>query len=80
MVGAKSEQYPPDHTLFSTSAVGGISAIDRFAVLVLHSLIVGLYCDFDKLLDGYPEGLTARVISISRMVVASQPVKRRANA
>jgi hypothetical protein len=50
---------------------------DRFAVLVLPSRIVGRYFDFDKLLDGYPEGLTVRVAGISRMVLVSQPVKRR---
>ncbi len=51
--------------------------IDRFAVLVLPSRIVGRYFDFDKLLDGYPEGLTARVVGISRMVLVSQPAKGR---
>ena len=77
--GAESEQVPPDHPLFSTSAGKGTSTIDRFAVTVLPRLIVGRYCVFDKLLDGYPEGLTVRVIGISRMIVASQPVKRRDN-
>ncbi len=54
--------------------------IDRFAVTVLPSLIVGPYNDFDKLLDGCPKGLTVRVIGISRMIVASHAAEPRANS
>ena len=80
MCGAKSERVSPDHTLFSTSAGWGTSTIDRFAVTVLPSRIVGPYYDFDKLLDGCPEGLTVRVIGISRMIVACRAPEPRDNA